>query len=83
MSGFATRAAAAATVIRMTEPSYLTATRASYDTVAVDYAERYGNALASMPLTRAMLAAFTELVQAAGDGPVADIGCGPDMWRHT
>lgn len=66
-----------ATVIRMTEPSYLTATRASYDTVAVDYAERYGNALTSMPLTRAMLAAFAELVQAAGDGPVADIGCGP------
>ncbi|MGV9770855.1 class I SAM-dependent DNA methyltransferase [Streptosporangium sp. NPDC003464] len=61
----------------MTEPSYLTDTRASYDTVAVDYAERYGDALASMPLTRAMLAAFAELVQAAGDGPVADVGCGP------
>ncbi|MEV2273520.1 class I SAM-dependent DNA methyltransferase [Nonomuraea africana] len=61
----------------MTEPSYLTALRASYDTVAVDYAELYGNALASMPLTRAMLAAFAELVRASGDGPVADIGCGP------
>ncbi|AWS47856.1 class I SAM-dependent methyltransferase [Streptosporangium sp. 'caverna'] len=60
----------------MTEPPYLTATRASYDTVAVDYAERYGNALTSMPLTRAMLAAFAELIL-AGDGPVADIGCGP------
>lgn len=61
----------------MTEPSYLTLLRASYDTVAVDYARLYGDALASMPLTRAMLAAFAELVQANGDGPVADIGCGP------
>ncbi|MDP9847055.1 class I SAM-dependent DNA methyltransferase [Streptosporangium lutulentum] len=61
----------------MTELPYLNAIRMSYDTVAVDYAERYGTALASMPLSRAMLAAFAELVQAAGGGPVADIGCGP------
>ncbi len=66
-----------ATVIGMTEPSYLAATRESYDTIAVDYAELVGDALTSMPLTRAMLAAFAELVQAARRGPVADIGCGP------
>lgn len=61
----------------MTEPSYLSATRVAYDTVAVDYAERFSTALAKEPLERAMLAAFAELVQAAGGGPVADLGCGP------
>jgi SAM-dependent methyltransferase len=61
----------------MTEPSYLRATRAAYDTVAVDYAELLGTELAAKPLDRALLAAFAELVQAAGDGLVADLGCGP------
>jgi SAM-dependent methyltransferase len=61
----------------MTEPAHLTATRASYDTVAVDYAEIVRTLLAENPLDRAMLAAFAELVQAAGGGPVADLGCGP------
>lgn len=61
----------------ITEPAHLTATRASYDTVAVDYAEIVRTLLAENPLDRAMLAAFAELVQAAGGGPVADLGCGP------
>ncbi len=61
----------------MTEPSYLRATRAAYDTVAADYAERISGELAAKPLDRALLAAFAELVQAGGAGPVADIGCGP------
>lgn len=61
----------------MTEPSYLLATRAAYDTVAVDYAELLRTSLAAKPLDRAMLAAFAELVQAADIGPVADLGCGP------
>ncbi len=61
----------------MTEPSYLCATRAAYDTVAVDYAELVSRELAAKPLDRALLAAFAELVQAAGVGPVADLGCGP------
>jgi SAM-dependent methyltransferase len=61
----------------MTEPSYLRATRAAYDTVAVDYAERFSGELAAKPLDRALLAAFAELVHAAGAGPVADVGCGP------
>lgn len=61
----------------MTEPSYLRATRAAYDTVAVDYAELLRTELAAKPLDRALLAAFAELVLAAGMGPVADLGCGP------
>ena len=60
----------------MTEPDFLRATRASYDAVAADYAERFGNELAAKPLDRAMLAGFAELVQAAAAGPVADVGCG-------
>ncbi|WP_369261167.1 methyltransferase domain-containing protein [Streptomyces sp. R35] len=52
-------------------------TRASYDTVAADYAELLRNELANKPLDRAMLAAFAEHVRAGGDGPVADLGCGP------
>lgn len=55
------------------EPSYLQATRAAYDTVAVSYAEQARGELAKSPTDRAMLALFAELV----GGPVADIGCGP------
>lgn len=61
----------------MTEPPYLRATRTAYDTVAVDYAELVRTELAAKPLDRAVLAAFAELVRAAGDGPVVDAGCGP------
>ena len=57
------------------EPAFVRATRAAYDTVAVDYAELLREELAAKPLDRAMLAAFAELV--AGSGPVADLGCGP------
>lgn len=61
----------------MTEPSYLRETRCSYDTVAVDYAKLVPPAFEGDLLGRAMLGAFAELVQAAGSGPVADVGCGP------
>lgn len=61
----------------MTEPSYLTSTRSSYDTVAESYAELVPPLFAKEPLGRAMLAAFAELVQADGKRPVADLGCGP------
>ena len=60
----------------MAEPSFLRDTRASYDSVAADYAERFQGELAGKPLDRALFAVFAELVQAAA-GPVADIGCGP------
>lgn len=57
------------------EPSFLTATRASYDAIAVDYDELARAELAGKPLHRAMLAVFAELVRARG-GPVVDVGCG-------
>jgi SAM-dependent methyltransferase len=61
----------------MTEPSFLRTTRAAYDSIAADYAERFQGELAGKPLDRALFSAFAELVQAAGAGPVADVGCGP------
>ncbi|MDH6120369.1 class I SAM-dependent methyltransferase [Kitasatospora sp. GAS204B] len=61
----------------MTEPAYLAAVRDSYDEVAVDYARGVMKPAEFAPLSRAMLAAFAELVLAAGAGPVADLGCGP------
>jgi SAM-dependent methyltransferase len=59
------------------ELAYLSTTRAAYDSVAAAYAERFSGGLAAKPLDRAVLAAFGEYVQAAGAGPVADLGCGP------
>jgi SAM-dependent methyltransferase len=53
------------------------ATRASYDTVAVDYNELLKAELEDKPFDRAMLAAFAEQVRAGGGGQVADLGCGP------
>jgi SAM-dependent methyltransferase len=61
----------------MTQATHLRATQAAYDAVAVRYAELFRDALAGLPLDRALLAAFAELVQAADVGPVADLGCGP------
>ncbi|MFF7337680.1 class I SAM-dependent DNA methyltransferase [Streptomyces sp. NPDC008163] len=55
----------------------LPATRASYDTVAADYAALLADELAAKHLDRAMLGAFAAYVGAAGGGPVADLGCGP------
>nr|WP_228713669.1 class I SAM-dependent methyltransferase [Prauserella endophytica] len=61
----------------MTEPSVLHDTRSAYDAVASRYAELFSNVLETLPMERAMLAAFAELVRAHNAGPVADIGCGP------
>ncbi|WP_327117393.1 class I SAM-dependent methyltransferase [Nocardia sp. NBC_01730] len=61
----------------MTESSVLHNTRTAYDAVASLYAELFSNVLETLPLERALLAAFAELVQAHNAGPVADIGCGP------
>lgn len=60
-----------------TEPTYVTETRAAYDTVAVDYALMLEGELARSPLDRALLGHFAELVLAEGGGPVVDVGCGP------
>jgi SAM-dependent methyltransferase len=64
-------------VSAVTEPADLHDTRAAYDAVAPLYAERFSNVLETLPMERAMLTAFAELVQARDAGPVADIGCGP------
>ena len=60
-----------------TGPGPYAATRAAYDAVAAAYAARFRTELADQPLDRAVLAAFAELVTAAGGGAVADLGCGP------
>lgn len=52
----------------------LAATRRSYDRVAARYAAEVGDELAHKPLDRALLDA---LLEQAGTGPVADLGCGP------
>jgi SAM-dependent methyltransferase len=66
-----------ARIVAVVEPSYLSATRAAYDTVAVDYANLLGAEPPETPLDLAMLAAFAELVRSAGAGSVVDLGCGP------
>ncbi|MEY9844381.1 class I SAM-dependent methyltransferase [Streptacidiphilus sp. MAP5-3] len=56
---------------------WLTDTRTSYDTVATDYADLMRDSLTQGRYVRAALALFADSVRAAGDGPVADVGCGP------
>jgi SAM-dependent methyltransferase len=59
----------------MTDADFLTATRTFYDAVADDYADHFRDVLAALPLDRAVLGAYAELV---GEGAkVADVGCGP------
>lgn len=59
------------------ESGTLAATRAAYDAVAEQYAERFGDAMREPVLDRAMMSAFAELVREARPGAVADVGCGP------
>ncbi|MER5941731.1 methyltransferase domain-containing protein [Streptomyces sp. NPDC001928] len=59
----------------MTEADFLTTTRTFYDAIAEDYANLFRDEMANRPLERAVLGVFAELVE--GDGPVADLGCGP------
>jgi ubiquinone/menaquinone biosynthesis C-methylase UbiE len=58
----------------VSEPAFVTKTRASFDAVAGTYAATFSDELAGKPLDRALLSAFAELVPA---GPVVDVGCGP------
>src|SRR5690348_17942224 len=67
----------AAMVRGMAVPGWLDDTRVSYDTVAVSYADLLRDALAGQPFQRGILALFAELIHAQGDGPIADMGCGP------
>ncbi|MFF6811645.1 class I SAM-dependent methyltransferase [Streptomyces sp. NPDC012403] len=54
---------------------HVVATRTFYDAVAEDYAALFRDSLAAMPLDRALMAGFAELV--GEGGRVADLGCGP------
>ncbi|MET8244878.1 class I SAM-dependent methyltransferase [Streptomyces sp. NPDC005202] len=64
-------------------PDFLHATRASYDAMAHDYADRFPDGLADKPLDRALLTAFADLVRTTATAtrtapsPVADLGSGP------
>jgi ubiquinone/menaquinone biosynthesis C-methylase UbiE len=53
----------------------LAAVSASYDTVAVSYAELVPP-ISADPLDRALFTAFADLVGETGDGPVVELGCG-------
>ncbi|ONI82738.1 SAM-dependent methyltransferase [Saccharothrix sp. ALI-22-I] len=67
----------------MDTDDWLADTRASYDTVAVSYADYVRGAIAGDQYLRTALALFADSVRAAGDGPVADVGCGPgDVTAH-
>jgi SAM-dependent methyltransferase len=59
------------------EVEWLADTRTSYDTVAASYAEMLRGAVPADPYLWAALTLFAGQVKAAGDGPVADVGCGP------
>ncbi|WDG30610.1 class I SAM-dependent methyltransferase [Streptomyces sp. CA-278952] len=61
----------------MMESPHLDAIRQSYDAVAADYARTVKDPSELDPLSRAVLAAFAELVTSSGLGPTADVGCGP------
>lgn len=61
----------------MTEPSFLTETRASYDAIAAAYTDWVCTELDIRPVERAMLTAFAELVAGSPNSLIADIGCGP------
>ncbi|MEV0268322.1 methyltransferase domain-containing protein [Hamadaea sp. NPDC050747] len=56
--------------------TFLESTRAAYDTIAPAYAEQFHDGLDGIPVERALLGVFAELVRSAGSGRVADIGCG-------
>lgn len=71
------RSVVAAIVLSVRVPGWLDDTRTSYDTVAASYADLLRDALADEPFQRGILALFAELVHAQGNGPVADVGCGP------
>jgi ubiquinone/menaquinone biosynthesis C-methylase UbiE len=68
----------------VTEPEHLRNTRAGYDSIAEEYAERFAHELGNAPLDRAVMAAFAELVRRDHETPeVLDVGSGPgDVTAH-
>jgi tRNA1(Val) A37 N6-methylase TrmN6 len=61
----------------MMDASSIAATRDSYDVLAAEHADVVASGMDGRPLDCALFAAFAELVRAGGNGPVADVGCGP------
>jgi SAM-dependent methyltransferase len=72
----------------VSEPGFLTATRAAYDTVAASYARLLAHALEQNPYDRAVLGLYAELAHAAAAArdrsprgvqaaQVVEVGCGP------
>ncbi|GAA1641430.1 class I SAM-dependent methyltransferase [Nonomuraea maheshkhaliensis] len=57
--------------------SYLTTTADAYDAVAQLYADLVRDSLDRLPMDRAIVSAFAELVRAGGPRPVVEAGCGP------
>jgi SAM-dependent methyltransferase len=55
----------------------LAATRDSYDALAAHHADVISSGLDDLPLERALLSTFAELVLAGGNKRVLDVGCGP------
>ena len=71
------RAASGRATVSPMVDAWLSDTRLSYDTDATGYTEKVRGLLGGQPYLRASLALFAELVNGAGGGPVADVGCGP------
>ncbi len=57
--------------------SYLTTTADAYDAVAQLYADLVRDSLDRLPMDRAIVSVFAELVRAGGPRPVVEAGCGP------
>lgn len=54
-----------------------TGARAAYDAVADAYDRALRDELDAKPLDRALLSTLAELAGERGEGPIADVGCGP------
>lgn len=70
----------------MSDAHWLEDIRTSYDTVAASYADQVRGAVGAHLYLRTAAAMLAESVRAAGDGPVADVGCGPGhvtAYLHT
>lgn len=59
----------------MANPDFLTATRDSYDRLAVAYANHFHDGFAGKPVELSVLSLFASVV----DGPVLEVGCGTGL----
>lgn len=61
----------------MSEPYTTSTVAAAYDEVADFYAQIFADQLPGNPVERGLVEDFGERVRAAGNGVIADLGCGP------